>query len=153
MKTIEWYLSQEISRIILGSTAVKNPGLVKEAVKEFGSRIAVGIDARNGMVATEGWLESSSVHYLELAMEMEQAGVKTIIYTDISRDGTLEGVNLEQLEHLNHTVSCNIIASGGVRSLEDIKACQDLGLYGCICGKALYSGNLDLKEAIEKAGG
>ena len=147
MKTIEWYLSQEISRIILGSAAVK------EAVKEFGSRIAVGIDARNGMVATEGWLESSSVHYLELAMEMEQAGVKTIIYTDISRDGTLEGVNLEQLEHLNHTVSCNIIASGGVRSLEDIKACQDLGLYGCICGKALYSGNLDLKEAIEKAGG
>ena len=96
MKTIEWYLSQEISRIILGSAAVKNPGLVKEAVKEFGSRIAVGIDARNGMVATEGWLESSSVHYLELAMEMEQAGVKTIIYTDISRDGTLEGVNLEQ---------------------------------------------------------
>ena len=125
----------------------------KEAVKEFGSRIAVGIDARNGMVATEGWLESSSVHYLELAMEMEQAGVENINYKDISRDGTLEGVNLEQLEHLNHTVSCNIIASGGVRSLEDIKACQDLGLYGCICGKALYSGNLDLKEAIEKAGG
>ena len=153
MKTIEWFLSRGISSLILGSAAVKNPGLVKEAVKEFGSQIAVGIDARNGMVATEGWLENSSVCYLELAMEMEQAGVKTIIYTDISRDGTLKGVNLEQLEHLNETVSCQIIASGGVHSLEDIQACRDLGLYGCICGKALYSGKLDLKEAIEKAGG
>lgn len=153
MKTIEWYLARGISRIILGSAAVKNPDLVKEAVKEFGSQIAVGIDARNGMVATEGWLENSSVCYLELAMEMEQAGVETIIYTDISRDGTLKGVNLEQLEHLNETVSCHIIASGGVHSLEDIQDCRDLGLYGCICGKALYSGNLDLREAIEKAGG
>ena len=152
MKTIEWYLSKGISRIILGSAAVKNPQLVKEAVKEFGAKIAVGIDARNAMVATEGWMESSSVCYLELAMEMEQAGVKTIIYTDISRDGTLSGVNLEQLEHLNQAVSCNIIASGGVKSIEDIMACKEIGLYGCICGKALYSGTLDLREAIEKAG-
>ena len=152
MKTIEWYLSKGISRIILGSVAVKNPQLVKEAVKEFGAKIAVGIDARNAMVATEGWKENSSVCYLELAMEMEQAGVKTIIYTDISRDGTLSGVNLEQLEHLNQAVSCNIIASGGVKSIEDIMACKEIGLYGCICGKALYSGTLDLREAIEKAG-
>lgn len=152
MKTIEWYLSKGISRIILGSAAVKNPQLVKEAVKEFGDKIAVGIDARNAMVATEGWKENSSVCYLELAMEMEQAGVKTIIYTDISRDGTLSGVNLEQLEHLNQAVSCNIIASGGVKSIEDIMACKEIGLYGCICGKALYSGTLDLREAIEKAG-
>lgn len=152
MKTIEFYLSGGISRVILGSAAVKNPALVKEAVREFGDKIAVGIDARNGMAATEGWMESSSVSYLELGMAMEQAGVKTIIYTDISRDGTLKGVNLEQLEHLNQTISCNIIASGGVRSVEDIKACKELGLYGCICGKALYTGALDLKEAIEKAG-
>lgn len=152
MKTIEWYLTSGISRVILGSVAVKNPDLVKEAVKEFGDKIAVGIDARNGMVATEGWLESSSVSYLELGMAMEQAGVKTIIYTDISRDGTLGGVNLEQLEHLNDTVSCNIIASGGVSSIADITACRDIGLYGCICGKSIYAGTLDLREAIEKAG-
>lgn len=152
MKTIEWYLNGGISRVILGSAAVKNPALVKEAVREFGDKIAVGIDARNGIAATEGWIESSSVCYLELGMAMEQAGVKTIIYTDISRDGTLQGVNLDQLEHLNQAVSCNIIASGGVSSIEDITACRELGLYGCICGKALYSGALDLKEAIEKAG-
>lgn len=152
MKTIEWYLSNGISRVILGSAAVKNPALVKEAIREFGDKIAVGIDARKGMVATEGWIESSSVCYLELGMAMEQAGVKTIIYTDISRDGTLGGVNLEHLEHLNQAVSCNIIASGGVSSIEDIKVCRELGLYGCVCGKALYSGALDLREAIEKAG-
>lgn len=152
MKTIELYLTHGISRVILGSAAVKNPALVKEAVKEFGDKIAVGIDARNGMAATEGWLESSSVCYLELGMEMEQTGVRTIIYTDISRDGTLEGLNLEHLEHLNEAVSCSIIASGGVRSIDDVIACKKLGLYGCICGKALYTGALDLREAIVKAG-
>ena len=97
-------------------------------------------------------MERSSLSYLELAKKMEQAGVKTIIYTDISKDGTLQGVNLEQLAKLNETVSCNIIASGGVRSIEDIEACKKLGLYGCICGKAVYTGSLDLREAIEKAG-
>ena len=140
MKTIEDYLREGISRIILGSAAVKNPDLVAEAVKEFGDKIAVGIDARDGMVATEG------------AMAMEQMGVKTLIYTDISRDGTLTGVNLDHLEQLNDTVSCRIIASGGVRSIEDIENCAKLGLYGCICGKSIYSGAIDLKEAIEKAG-
>ncbi len=152
MKTIEDYLREGISRIILGSAAVKNPDLVAEAVKEFGDKIAVGIDARDGMVATEGWMETSAVCYLELAMAMEQMGVKTLIYTDISRDGTLTGVNLDHLEQLNDTVSCRIIASGGVRSIEDIENCAKLGLYGCICGKSIYSGAIDLKEAIEKAG-
>lgn len=153
MKTIEDYLKGGISRIILGSAAVKNPALVSEAVKEFGDKIAVGIDARDGMVATEGWMETSAVCYLELAMAMEQMGVKTLIYTDISRDGTLTGVNLDHLEQLNDAVSCRIIASGGVRSIEDIENCAKLGLYGCVCGKAIYSGAIDLKEAVEKAGG
>ena len=152
METIEWYLTRGISRVILGSAAIKNPVLVEEAVRIFGSQIAVGIDARDGAPAAEGWLERSSLSYLELAKKMEQAGVKTIIYTDISKDGTLQGVNLEQLAKLNETVSCNIIASGGVRSIEDIEACKKLGLYGCICGKAVYTGSLDLREAIEKAG-
>lgn len=152
METIEWYLTRGISRVILGSAAIKNPVLVGEAVRIFGSQIAVGIDARDGAPAAEGWLERSSLSYLELAKKMEQAGVKTIIYTDISKDGTLQGVNLEQLAKLNETVSCNIIASGGVRSIEDIEGCKKLGLYGCICGKAVYAGSLDLREAIEKAG-
>lgn len=152
MKTIEQFLEKGISRVILGSVAVKNPDLVKEAVKEFGEKIAVGIDAKNGMVATEGWLEKSDVTYTDLALAMEDAGVRTIIYTDISRDGTLTGVNTEQLGNLNRTVSCNIIASGGVSSIVDIENCIDLNLYGCICGKAVYTGALNLAEAIGKAG-
>ena len=152
MKTIEQFLEKGISRVILGSVAVKNPDLVKEAVKEFGEKIAVGIDAKNGMVATEGWLEKSDVTYTDLALAMEDAGVRTIIYTDISRDGTLTGVNTEQLGNLNRTVSCNIIASGGVSSIVDIENCIDLNLYGCICGKAVYTGALNLMEAIGKAG-
>ena len=152
MKTIEQFLEKGISRVILGSVAVKNPDLVKEAVKEFGEKIAVGIDAKNGMVATEGWLEKSDVTYTDLALAMEDAGVRTVIYTDISRDGTLTGVNTEQLGNLNRTVSCNIIASGGVSSIVDIENCIDLNLYGCICGKAVYTGALNLMEAIGKAG-
>ena len=152
MKTIEQFLEKGISRVILGSVAVKNPDLVKEAVKEFGEKIAVGIDAKNGMVATEGWLEKSDVTYTDLALAMEDAGVRTIIYTDISRDGTLTGVNTEQLGNLNRTVSRNILASGGVSSIVDIENCIDLNLYGCICGKAVYTGALNLMEAIGKAG-
>lgn len=152
MKTIERYLNAGIKRVILGSVAVKNPQLVKESIKEFGEKIAVGIDAKNEFVATEGWIESSTIHYLELAKRMEDVGVSTIIYTDISRDGTLQGVNERQLQAINEAVGCQIIASGGVKSIEDIVVCNNLSLYGCICGKAIYSKQLDLKEAIEKAG-
>lgn len=152
MKTIEYYLEQGMQRVILGSIAVKNPALVKEAVSHFGEQIAVGIDAKQGMVATEGWLDTSNVHYLEMAKMMEVVGVQTIIYTDISKDGMLSGVNGEQLDAINQAVSCNIIASGGVRSLEDIALCKQLNLYGVICGKSIYSGSLNLAEAIAKAG-
>lgn len=152
MKTIASYIENGISRVILGSAAVKNPALVREAAEAFGERIAVGIDAKNEMVATEGWLDTSNVHYLDLAKQMEQTGVKTIIFTDISKDGTLQGANLEQLAAINDAVSCNIVASGGVRDLDDIKACKKMGLYGVICGKSLYSGSLSLEKAIELAG-
>ena len=152
MKSISNYLENGIARVILGSVAVKNPALVAEAVKAYGDQIAVGIDARNGMVATEGWLDESNVYFLELAKRMEQTGVRCIIFTDISRDGMLGGVNLTQLEQIQNTVSCDIIASGGVRDLEDVKACAALGLYGMICGKSLYSGTLSLGEAIKAAG-
>lgn len=151
IETIEEYLSMGISRVIIGSAALKNPQLVKDAVEKFGSeKIAVGIDSKDGMVATEGWLESSDVHYIDLAKEMIKIGVKYFIVTDISKDGTLSGVNTQQLGDLAMATNgeCCIIASGGVHTIEDIKACKQLGLYGTICGKSIYKGTLDLREAV-----
>ena len=148
MDTIEYYLERGISRVILGSVAVKNPALVKDAVRHFGARIAVGIDAKNELVATEGWLDTSNVHYIEMAKMMEAVGVETIIYTDISKDGMLSGVNGEQLDAINRAVECKIIASGGVKSIADIELCKQMNLYGVICGKSIYSGSLDLAEAV-----
>lgn len=152
MNTIERYLSLGVSRVILGSAAVKNPTLTQEAAEKFGDRVAVGIDARDGFVATDGWVDTSEINYLELAKKMEQFGVKYLIFTDISRDGMLSGVNIEQLAAINNAVSCNIIASGGVRAIADIITCKGNNLYGVICGKSLYSGSLSLREAIETAG-
>lgn len=148
MDTVEMYLSQGIERVIIGSAAVKNPELVKTAVREYGERIAVGIDAKNGYVATEGWLEGSDVYFTDLAKAMADVGVKYIIFTDISKDGTLSGVNAEQLDEINRACPCSIIASGGVHTIDDIITCKKLGLYGTICGKSIYSGTLDLAEAV-----
>lgn len=153
LDTVEMYLSAGISRVIIGSAAVKDPELVKTACREYGERIAVGIDAKDGYVATEGWLERSDVLFTDLAREMDKAGVKYIIFTDISRDGMLSGVNLTQLKEINDCCSCNIIASGGVHTLKDITDCKAMGLYGAICGKSLYEGTLDLAEAIKAAEG
>ena len=152
MEPIEYYLNKGIARVILGSVAVKNPALVKDAVNHFGGRIAVGIDAKNEMVASEGWLDTSNVHYIEMAKMMEAVGVQTIIYTDISKDRMLSGVNGEQLDAINRAVSCGIIASGGVKSIADIELCRQLNLNGVICGKSIYSGSLNLAEAVAKAG-
>lgn len=149
MKDIDFYVNNGISRIILGSVALKNPELVKEAVSEFGDIIAVGIDAKNGYVATEGWVEKSDVYFTDLAGRMEDVGVKTIIFTDISKDGTLSGPNIEQLVEINNSVSCDITASGGITGITDILALRSKNLYGAICGKSLYEGTLDLREALE----
>lgn len=149
MKDIDYYINNGISRVILGSVALKNPQLVKEAVKEFGNSIAVGIDAKNGYAATEGWTQSSDVYFTDLARQMEDVGVKNIIFTDISKDGTLSGPNLEQLKEINNAVSCDITASGGVTNIGDITNLLEIGLYGAICGKSLYEGTLDLNEAVE----
>lgn len=149
MTDIDFYVNNGISRIILGSVALKNPQLVWDAVREFGDVIAVGIDAKNGYAAAEGWIESSSIYYTDLARQMEEAGVGTIIYTDIGRDGTLSGPNLEQLTELNDAVSCNITASGGVTNINDITDLREKGLYGAICGKSIYEGTLSLAEAVE----
>ena len=149
MKDIDFYANKGISRIVLGSVAVKNPELVKQSVREFGDLIAVGIDAKNGYVATEGWTESSNIYFTELAKRMEDFCVKNIIYTDISKDGTLAGPNIEQLVEINNAVSCNITASGGVTNIDDIIALKNENLYGAICGKSIYTGSLELKQAIE----
>lgn len=151
MDTLTAYLERGIRRCILGSAALKDPAFVREAVRNYGDRIAVGIDAKEGLVAAEGWLQTSEVTYLELARRMEDAGVRTLIFTDIARDGTLQGPNLDQLTALGSAVSCSVIASGGMRDLRDVAACRAAGMYGAICGKSLYSGTLDLAAAIEAA--
>lgn len=149
MKTIDMLIEAGVSRVILGTAALKNPQFVMEAVKKYKEKIAVGIDAKNEKVAVNGWLNVSSVNYIDFAKEMEKIGVKTIIFTDISKDGTLQGPNLEQLKKIQTSVSCNIIASGGIKDIEDLKTINKMGIYGAITGKAIYSGNIDLREAIE----
>ena len=148
MATVDRYLELGAARVILGSAALRDPQFVAEAVKRYGKRVAVGIDALGGKVAAEGWLEQSQVDYLELARRMEDLGMQYLICTDISQDGTLAGPNLTMLDQLNQAVSCHVVASGGVSSLLDIVNLYDLGLYGAIAGKALYTGALDLRAAI-----
>jgi len=149
LETIDKLLSHGINRVILGTSALNNKEMVIEAVKKYGERIVVGIDANNRQVAVEGWIKVSNVDYIEFAKNMEAIGVKTIIFTDISRDGTLKGANIKQLEELSENIKCNIIASGGIKNIEDIRKIKKLNLYGAITGKAIYSGYLDLKEAIK----
>ena len=137
-----------ISRVILGSAALRDREFLKRAVDKYGEKIAVGIDAKNGKVSVSGWLDDSDVDYIEFAKEMEKEGVRNIIFTDISKDGTLAGPNLEQLSALSKAVSCDITASGGVHNIEDIKNLKDMNLYGAIAGRSLYDGTLSLKEAV-----
>ena len=151
MDTIDYYMQKGIERVIIGSAALKNPALVREAVAKYGGHIAVGIDALNGMVKTSGWLENSDVNYIDLAKLMCEMGVKYVIFTDISKDGTLSGPNYEQLAALAEAVPMNIIASGGIRDIENIRRLAKMKLYGAICGKSIYSGSLDLAEAIAEA--
>ena len=151
MTDITFYLENGISRVILGSIALRDAVLVRQAVAEFGGQIAVGIDARDGMVAAEGWVETSAVSDVELAKRMEDAGVQCLICTDIARDGMLSGPNLGQLTRIQRAVKCDIVASGGVTNLSDIAALRDCGLYGAICGRSIYKGTLSLREAIQIA--
>ena len=154
LETIEKLLSLGVNRLILGSAAVKNPQLVEEACKKYPGHIAVGVDAKNGEVAIEGWGQGSGVAATELAKKMAAYGVETIIYTDISRDGMLSGVNVEATAALARACGVPIIASGGVASIEDIrrvKAVEADGVQGCIIGKAIYTGAVDLQEALALA--
>mgnify|MGYP004584946925 CR=1 FL=1 len=152
LETISEYLDMGITRVILGSVALKDPKLVSDAVEKFGSeKIVVGIDAMNGMVATEGWLESSDVNYIDLANKMIEVGVKYFIFTDISKDGAMQGTNRELYRSLCEKYSLDITASGGVSDLSDIVALREMGMYGAIIGKAYYTGAVDLREALEAA--
>ncbi|HHF7063538.1 TPA: 1-(5-phosphoribosyl)-5-[(5-phosphoribosylamino)methylideneamino]imidazole-4-carboxamide isomerase [Streptococcus mutans] len=154
IEQIEDYLSVGINRVIIGSMAVKHPQFVKEALDKFGSdKIVVGIDAKNGMVATEGWLETSTVDYISLALEMEKMGVRLLIYTDVDRDGTLTGPNFEHYEKLvAHLTSAKVIASGGIHALSDLQQLEKIGVAGTIVGKAYYNGDISLKELREFEG-
>ncbi len=148
MESIDYYIEQGISRVIIGTAALSDPEMVKSAVEKYGDKIAVGIDARNEMVSADGWLTDSDITYLALAKKMEAIGVTCIIFTDISKDGTLSGPNLLQLERISQAVCCDIIASGGIHTIKDIIDLKDMGLYGAICGKSIYKGTLSLEEAI-----
>ncbi len=152
MNTVEGWLGKGISRVIIGTAAVRDPALVKEAAKKFPGRIAVGLDARDGKVAVEGWAATSELSALEIARRFEDAGVAAIIYTDISRDGMLKGLNLDATITLADAVSIPVIASGGLASLDDVKALlqpRTRKLAGAIAGRALYDGRLDAAEALK----
>ena len=149
MKTIEMWLSEGLSRVILGTVAVEDPNLVRQAARAFEGKIAVGIDARKGMVATKGWAEETTINVTDLARKFEDAGVAAVIYTDIDRDGAMQGPNIAATEALAHAVSMPVIASGGVSQMSDLLALRDTGVIaGAISGRALYDGAIDLTAAL-----
>ena len=151
MEVVERYLGAGVHRVILGTAAVNDEAFLKEALARYGDRIAVGVDIKDGFVAIKGWTEKSSLDALEFCAKMEAFGVKTIICTDISKDGAMKGANHELYRTLSQRFGVQIIASGGVSSMEDVKKLAALGIYGAIIGKAYYTGAISLKEAIEVA--
>lgn len=151
MEVIDRYVSAGVDRVILGTAAVTEDGFVEKAVKAYGDKIAVGIDIKDGFVAIKGWTEKSELEAMDFASKMEKIGVKTLICTDISKDGAMEGTNHELYKELSEKFGMQIIASGGVSSIEDVKKLAARDLYGTIIGKAYYTGAIDLKEAIEVA--
>ena len=149
MDTVRTYLSAGLDRVILGTAAVEDPAFLREALEAFGERIAVGVDVRDGLVAVKGWTEKSALAFMDFCRDMEKAGVRTLICTDISRDGAMRGTNREMYRTLSETLGLQITASGGVSTMEDVKSLREMGLYGAIIGKAYYTGDIDLKKAIE----
>ncbi|MCD8090553.1 MAG: 1-(5-phosphoribosyl)-5-((5-phosphoribosylamino)methylideneamino)imidazole-4-carboxamide isomerase, partial [Clostridiales bacterium] len=147
---VEKRINSGADRVIIGTAAVKNPLLVKEAVSKFGDKIAVGIDAKGGYAAVSGWQEISDIKAVDLALKMKALGIKTIIYTDISKDGMMSGPNISATKEMIDKTGLNIIASGGISSLKDIENVSKTGAYGVIIGKALYNGSVNLGEVIKK---
>ena len=151
METVKKYLDSGVDRVILGTAAVTNPDFLKTAVETYGEKIAVGADVKDGLVAIKGWVEKSEYSCFEFCEKMQNLGVKTIICTDISKDGAMQGTNRLLYKELSQKFSLDITASGGVSSIDDIKALRELDLYGAIIGKAYYVGAIDLEEALEAA--
>ena len=151
METVRAYLEAGIDRVILGTAAVTNEEFVKEATAAYGERIAVGADIKDGKIAIKGWTEKSELDAMEFCEKMQRIGVRTVICTDISKDGAMMGTNHELYREMSERLSMQIIASGGVSSIDDVERLASLGIYGAIIGKAYYTGAIDLKEAIEVA--
>ena len=151
METVEDYVNAGVGRVILGTAAVNDKIFLKNAVKTFNEKIAVGADISDGFVAIKGWTEKTSIHYSDFLKEMEDIGVSTVIMTDISKDGAMKGCNLSLYEDIKNFSSVNVIASGGVSSIDDVKRLRSTGIYGAIIGKAYYTGAINLKKAIEVA--
>ncbi|WP_156856039.1 1-(5-phosphoribosyl)-5-[(5-phosphoribosylamino)methylideneamino]imidazole-4-carboxamide isomerase [Oceanobacillus sp. AG] len=152
IEVIEDYLENGVSRVIIGTAAIQNKVFLQEAVEQFGEKIAVSIDARNGFVATDGWTKESTVKALDLVKELEATGVKTIVYTDILKDGMLQGPNFEELEAINEAITIDVIASGGVTTEADVRKLAEKEMYGAIIGKALYDGTLDFTRLVDPVG-
>lgn len=151
LENIEEYVNCGVDRVILGTAAVNDEELLKKAIEKYGEKIAVGIDIKDGFVAVKGWLEKSQYSEFDFCEKMQKIGVKTVICTDVSKDGAMQGTNRELYKQMSEKFDINIVASGGVSSLEDIKALRDMKLYGAIIGKAYYIGAVNLKEALEAA--
>ena len=151
METVETYLTAGVSRVILGTAAVNDEAFLRAAVEKHGEKIAVGADVKDGYIAIKGWLEQSAFTLEDFLSKMQALGVKTVICTDISKDGAMKGTNRELYRQLSEKFSMDIVASGGVSTMEDIRALSEMNLYGAIIGKAYYTGAIDLKEAIEVA--
>lgn len=149
LETIDYLLTNGVSRVILGTSAMEDEEMLKTAVLKYKEKIAVGIDCKDGYAYGRGWLEGSSLYYIDFAKKLEKIGVKNVIVTDISKDGTLEGPNVEMLKKLSEEVNMDITASGGIRDIDNIKSLNDLNLYGAITGKAIYAKTLSLEEAIK----
>ena len=151
METVERYLDAGIDRVILGTAAVQNEAFLRDCAAKYGERIAVGADLKDGFVAIRGWLETSAYDAFAFCEKMQEIGVRTLIITDVSKDGAMQGTNVDLYRTLSERFSMQIEASGGVSSLDDVRRLRALGLYGSIIGKAYYTGAIDLKEALEAA--
>ena len=150
-EVIQQYIDAGVYRVILGTIAIKNPDFTKEMIKKHGEKIAIGVDIKDGFVAIHGWTEVSAISCDELFSDLEKAGAKCIICTDISKDGAMQGTNLSLYRELSQKYKIDIVASGGVSSMDDVIALKEMGIYGAILGKALYVGAVNLKDAIEVA--
>lgn len=148
LDVIDGYINSGVSRVIIGTAAITDKDFLHKAINTYGDKIAVSVDARGGYVATDGWTDTSDVKAIDLVKELEAIGVRTIVYTDIAKDGMLQGPNFEEQQAIHEATKMDVIASGGVTTADDVKKLRELGLYGAIIGKALYDGKLDFTDVV-----